>query len=85
MRASMRRARRARGRDERRSFGRCVVGYVWGGEVYGRGKRQRKGKGKGEGRGTYTPISALPLKNIEIYPEQLWPKRIIGLPEVAVD
>ena len=35
MRASMRRARRARGRDERRSFGRCVVRYVWGGEVYG--------------------------------------------------
>ena len=35
MRASMRRAGRARGKDERRSFGRCVVRYVWGGEVYG--------------------------------------------------
>ena len=28
MRASIRRAGRARGRDERRSFGRCVVRYV---------------------------------------------------------
>ena len=35
MRASMRRARRARGWDDKRSFGRCVVRYVWGGEVYG--------------------------------------------------
>jgi hypothetical protein len=44
--------------------------------------------GKGEGRGTYTPIGALPLNDIKIYPKQLWPKRIFGvlvLPEVGVD
>jgi hypothetical protein len=57
-------------------------GGLWGevskGEV---GGEMNAGKvdGKGEGRGTYTPIGALPLNDIKIYPKQLWPKRIFGV------
>ena len=48
------------------------------------GKRGEWGEMNGKGKRTYTPLSALPLKNIEIYPKQLWPKRVFGLPEVGV-
>ena len=52
----------------------------WGG-LLGKVSMGERGeiKGKGEGRGTYTPLSALPLNNINIHPKQLWPKCILGI------
>ena len=46
--ASVRRVRRAQWKDERRCFGRCVVRYVWGGEVCGGRYGGHNGAGEGK-------------------------------------
>ena len=51
-------------------------GGLWGKVSGGEGEREER---------TYTPLGTLPLDNVEVNPQQLWPERIFGLPEVGVD